>query len=116
MNQSLNQSLNQPAHSDVVPIVTVRKRDGREVPYDQQRIAEALAKAGAATGEFGPQTAIELAAAARHHLQAEVMQVEDIQDVVEGVCWRRRIVRPRKLTSSTVTNMRANVKWPWPVA
>ena len=70
---------------DQQSIITVRKRDGREVAYDHQRIETALAQAGAATGEFGRRTAAELAAAARHHLQEQVMAVEAIQDVVEGV-------------------------------
>jgi ribonucleoside-triphosphate reductase len=63
----------------------VRKRDGRTVPYDHQRLEKALAQAGAATAEFDDHIAVELAAVARHHLRDHEMAVEEIQDVVEGV-------------------------------
>ena len=32
---------------------SIRKRDGKVVSFNQDKITEAIAKAGAATGEFG---------------------------------------------------------------
>jgi hypothetical protein len=42
------------------PFPTVSKRDGRSEAFDAARITAAIAKAGAATGEFGPEVAASL--------------------------------------------------------
>jgi len=67
----------------------VKKRDGRIVPFEPARVVRALAKAGAATGEFGEETALRLAIKAINHadqlLATGLPSVEDIQDIVEEV-------------------------------
>lgn len=65
---------------------TVTKRDGKSVAFDRSKIDSALARAGAATGEFGGQEAVRLA---RRVVQAlavragDLIHVEAIQDAVE---------------------------------
>ena len=65
--------------------VQVLKRDGALRPFDGAKIRSALARAGAATGEYGMDAAARLAAhvvaqvAARHATPS----IEDIQDTVE---------------------------------
>jgi ribonucleoside-triphosphate reductase len=61
----------------------VLKRDGRPVPFDAGKIRSALARAGAATGEFGPEAAARLAAHVASSLAGELPSVEEIQDAVE---------------------------------
>lgn len=74
----------------------VRKRDGREVPFDARKIDAAIAKALAAVGEDDPGLASELAGvvaltleqrhdapAAEGRAQASVPEIEEIQDLVE---------------------------------
>jgi len=68
---------------------TVIKRDGRSVPFTAERIIAAIAKAGAATGEYDAQTARALtrsvlAILAQTHPH-EAVEVETIQDTVEEV-------------------------------
>ncbi|MCS6970690.1 MAG: ribonucleoside triphosphate reductase [Planctomycetota bacterium] len=68
---------------------TIVKRDGRRAPFDAQRITNAIAKAGAATGEFGPEIAARLTRQVLAILGATRpagdVGVEDIQDIVEDV-------------------------------
>ncbi len=68
---------------------TVRKRDGREVPFDAEKITAAIAKAGAATGEFDYRTARQLTIRvlnlAEKLFDGNAMDVEAIQDIVEEV-------------------------------
>jgi ribonucleoside-triphosphate reductase (formate) len=66
----------------------VVKRDGRRVPFDAGKIESAIARAGAATGEFAADEAhfltlqaVKVLAHARH--AAGVPDIERIQDVVE---------------------------------
>ncbi|MBP1627376.1 MAG: nrdD [Holophagaceae bacterium] len=65
----------------------VRKREGHLVPFDPVKIESALQKAGAATGEFGPEEARLLAAQVfkvlGHRYRSTPPEVEGIQDVVE---------------------------------
>ena len=64
----------------------LRKRDGSTVPFDSQRIQSAIARAGAATGEFGDEEARLLTAQVVKvisHLPGELPDVERIQDIVE---------------------------------
>jgi hypothetical protein len=72
-------------------IQRVRKRDGREVPFEIAKIADAVGRAQAAVGEDDPQFAsevaqlVELALARRAaiHGPGLVPDIEEIQDLVE---------------------------------
>ncbi|MDR2374767.1 MAG: ribonucleoside triphosphate reductase [Bifidobacteriaceae bacterium] len=68
------------AHTATISAVT--KRDGRVVPFEIDRIARAIAKAGAATGEFDAAEALLLARFVTRKLDG-APQVEQIQDCVE---------------------------------
>jgi len=67
----------------------VIKRDGTLAPFDAAKIASALARAGAATGEFGGEEAAGLAAQAvkviAHRFVGATPTIENIQDVAEHV-------------------------------
>ena len=74
--------------------VKIRKRDGREVPFNAEKIAGAILKALAAvaddTGEAARQdTALALTEQVAERMEKElagcVPQVEEIQDIVENV-------------------------------
>ncbi|GAA5784492.1 anaerobic ribonucleoside triphosphate reductase [Chitiniphilus shinanonensis] len=63
----------------------VEKRDGRIVPFDGTKIADALLRAGTVTGEFDAAKADELATAAIALLPTgRTPHIESIQDAVEG--------------------------------
>ena len=68
-------------------IATIRKRDGREVSFDREKIAEAIFKAAQATGGKDRETAEKLAAdverQAEIQFQGRTPSVEEIQDLVE---------------------------------
>jgi hypothetical protein len=68
----------------------IRKRDGREVPFDKQKIAEAVGKAQAAVGEtdalFASEVSdvVELALRRRYQGTPDALPgIEEIQDLVE---------------------------------
>jgi ribonucleoside-triphosphate reductase len=64
----------------------VVKRDGKSVAYDRAKIESALARAGAATGEFPAQEAARIARQVVRALEARAgapVHVEAIQDAVE---------------------------------
>ncbi len=68
----------------------IRKRDGREAPFDKQKIAEAVGKAQSAVGENDPLFAgevsdvVELALRRRYQGAEDVLPgIEEIQDLVE---------------------------------
>ncbi|MDP0498869.1 MAG: ribonucleoside triphosphate reductase [Verrucomicrobiota bacterium JB022] len=67
----------------------VKKRDGRIAPFDTRKITASIAKAGAATGEFGEDMALRLAVRVVEHaltiLTVDVPTVEQIQDMCEEV-------------------------------
>jgi ribonucleoside-triphosphate reductase len=68
----------------------IKKRDGRRVKFDVQKIRSAIEKAGLATGEFAEAEASKLAAKAVARAEKEltgvkVPGVEQIQDIVEEV-------------------------------
>jgi ribonucleoside-triphosphate reductase (formate) len=65
--------------------VAVIKREGRTVGFDAQKIQSALARAGAATAEFGAERAVELTRQVVAQLRGRVADVETIQDLVERV-------------------------------
>ena len=68
---------------------SVRKRDGRVVPFDSRKIVRAIQNAGEATGEFGVDAAQRLAVRVLAIAQTSPLDglpsVEQIQDVVEEV-------------------------------
>lgn len=68
---------------------SIRKRDGKVIPFDKEKIAIAIAKAGAATEEFSYEHAKRLAdkvvKTAYATIDSRIPEVEQIQDVVEQV-------------------------------
>ena len=67
----------------------VRKRDGKLVAFDSEKIVNALNKAGQATGEYDIEAAKKLAEKvmklAPERIRRKIPTVEEIQDVVEEV-------------------------------
>jgi len=67
----------------------IKKRDGRTVKFDPDKITKAIASAGSATGEFDDQVAkrltIQVLNLAQQALNHKVPVVEEIQDVVEQI-------------------------------
>ena len=67
----------------------IRKRDGRLVKFDAQKITNAIAKAGNATGEFDDEAArkltIKVLTCADRLFDNQIPSVEEIQDIVEEV-------------------------------
>jgi len=67
----------------------IKKRDGRLVKFNAEKITNAIAKAGAATGEFDVTAAKKLTIKALNLAEklfdGKVMTVEEIQDIVEEV-------------------------------
>lgn len=65
----------------------IRKRDGRVVKFDPEKITSAIAKAGAATEEYDSGTArrltIKVLTLAEQLLGDRIPSVEEIQDIVE---------------------------------
>jgi anaerobic ribonucleoside-triphosphate reductase len=70
-------------------ITQIRKRDGRVMPFEKAKIADAIFKAAQAVGGEDRFLAEELASAVtdylNRHFEAEVPGIEDIQDMVEKV-------------------------------
>ncbi|WP_024834632.1 anaerobic ribonucleoside triphosphate reductase [Ruminiclostridium josui] len=70
-------------------ITKIRKRDGREVPFNIEKIANAIFKAASATGGKDYKTAMELAERVVDFIESSperrVPSVEEIQDTVEKV-------------------------------
>ncbi|MDE3083762.1 MAG: ribonucleoside triphosphate reductase [Verrucomicrobiota bacterium] len=73
------------ALATVSPLVI--KRDGRQVPFDETKIYQAILRAGAATGEFDSAVSARLAAEVARTVMArsagEAIAIEQIQDQVE---------------------------------
>lgn len=71
------------------PFKSIRKRDGRVVRFEPSKIMNAIARAGAATGEFDHHTAERLCkkviVTACERYDAALPTVEQIQDTVEDV-------------------------------
>ncbi len=67
----------------------IRKRDGRLVKFNAEKITKAIAKAGAATGEFDGSVAkkltIKVLSLAEQLFDSKIMTVEEVQDIVEEV-------------------------------
>lgn len=68
---------------------TIKKRDGRISEFDAEKITNAIAKAGAATGEFDCHIAkrltIKVLNLAEKYFGHQIPTVEEIQDIVEEV-------------------------------
>ncbi len=67
----------------------IRKRDGKIVSFDKEKIAKAILKAGIVTGEFGEEEAKKLVKKVLEitpeRIRRKIPTVEEIQDVVEEV-------------------------------
>ncbi len=67
----------------------IKKRDGRLVKFDAEKITRAIAKAAVATGEFDQDAAkkltIQVLNLAEKLFDGRIMSVEEIQDIVEEI-------------------------------
>jgi anaerobic ribonucleoside-triphosphate reductase len=74
---------------EVTTCSMVLKRDGRAAAFDAGKIRSAIARAGAATGEFGEEVAARLAAQVvkvlSHKRPGGMPSIEEIQDLVEHI-------------------------------
>ena len=70
-------------------ITKIRKRDGREAPFNIEKIASAIFKAASATGGKNYETALKLAEKVAEYIEQNLNRqtpsVEEIQDAVEKV-------------------------------
>ncbi len=70
-------------------ITKIKKRDGREVPFNIEKIASAIFKAASATGGKDYNTAMELAVKVVENIETthgkNIPDVEEIQDTVEKI-------------------------------
>lgn len=70
-------------------ITKIKKRDGREAPFNIEKIANAIFKAASATGGENYKTALDLAESVTIYIEQEMNKntptVEEIQDAVEKV-------------------------------
>jgi ribonucleoside-triphosphate reductase len=76
-----------PATLSCLPL-WVRRRDGSQVSFERKRIESAIARAGAATSEFGPDeaqlvTAQVVKVLAHRQFSQDAVDLEQIQDIVE---------------------------------
>ena len=83
-------------------ITSIKKRDGRIVPFDQEKIEQAIEKSFMASGsQKSQETAQELAGVVVQEIERDenlpaVPSVEQVQDVVERVLIERGFVRSAK--------------------
>ncbi len=81
-------------------IANIRKRDGREVPFNIEKIANAIYKAANATGGRDYDTALRLAEKVVEYLESilhkKTPTVEEIQDAVEKVLIEKGHARTAK--------------------
>ena len=83
-------------------ITKIRKRDGRVVPFEKQKIVNAIFQAAKAVGGRDIETAQALAdkvvelAEYQSLDDYEILTVEDIQDLVERVLVKTAITKPPK--------------------
>ena len=79
---------------------SIRKRDGKVVAFNSEKITEAIAKAGSATGEFGYDRAKNIAEkvvrTAQTDIKSRIPTVEQIQDIVEKVLMESAFKRTAK--------------------
>ena len=68
-------------------LTSIKKRDGRTVPYNIEKIAQAINKAMGACGRENPEESMRIAKKVEEHVEANFSDslptVEDIQDTVE---------------------------------
>ncbi len=87
----MQQNLLEQQNHLVSPFSYIKKRDGRKVVFEADKITKAILKAGRATGEFGRSEARRLTVRVLNLIQAiydwenEIPGVEDVQDLVEEV-------------------------------
>ncbi len=78
-----------PPHYSEPTFQTIQKRDGRVVPFELDKITEAIFKAAQAVGGQDIQKSQELARAVVHYLSEEkhilLPTVEEVQDAVEKI-------------------------------
>ncbi len=78
----------------------IRKRDGRIVPYDPQRIAQAIAKATGAVHGIDPalseSLALSVTSMVERHSDSGLATVEQIQDAIEAVLIEAGLPRAAK--------------------
>ena len=92
-----------------IKVTQLRKRDGRVVRFDKNKITEALYKAMTATGEGGKRNALDLSKKIEHEihkrfmvrngggkLKAEIPTVEEVQDIVENYLIRENYIDTAK--------------------
>ena len=81
-------------------ITKIRKRDGREVPFNIEKIANAIYKAAQAAGGQDYETSVKLAEEVALHINDEykgkVPSVENIQDMVEKILIEKGHARTSK--------------------
>ena len=69
--------------------VSIRKRDGREVEFNDHKITQAIFKAAQAVGGEDRQTAMELTIEVmkllKERFNGNIFTVEDVQDAVEKI-------------------------------
>lgn len=79
--------------------IEIQKRTGEMVPFDIDRIINAIEKAGESTQEFGREKAEELATKVCEQLgkeKAEIHHVEQVQDLVEDTLFQSRFRKTAK--------------------
>ena len=78
----------------------IKKRDGREVPFDEAKITEAIFKSAKAIGGADKQMAMELTLEVLKQLKTQyngnIFTVEDVQDTVEKVLIEKGHARTAK--------------------
>ncbi|HCC00325.1 MAG TPA: anaerobic ribonucleoside triphosphate reductase [Ruminococcaceae bacterium] len=80
-------------------ITRIKKRDGRETPFNIEKIANAIFKAAQASGGNDYEQAMNLASKVTERIEAkgeQVPSVEDIQDIVEQILIETEHVRTAK--------------------
>jgi len=89
----------------------IKKRDGRLVKFNAEKITNAIAKAGAATGEFdlagAKMLTIRVLNLADKVFDNRIINVEEIQDIVEEVLFLPLTARLQKRTSYIAISMPA---------
>ena len=79
---------------------SIRKRDGKVAAFNQEKITEAIAKAGSVTGEFGHDRAENISnkvvRIAQEDIKSRIPTVEQIQDIVERVLMESAFKRTAK--------------------
>ena len=75
-------------------ITRIKKRDGREVPFNVEKIANAIFKAAVASGgkdyDMALGLAYEVANILNQNMKGAIPTVEDVQDLVEKVLIENR--------------------------